>query len=149
MLYMTYDDPQNALRRLAFFIVTIYAPMWFAFRRQPLATDAPRHVFQTMKLLLALPIFERGFHWGNPEILQVAMLADSKRETRIQAIDRILTSGHSPIPSTSSAGSRKQARKGLKSTICTYKLFTPNYEAKRWEDMTKWESAPVYEPPLT
>ena len=81
-------NPPHALKRLTF-IIQIYAPQWFGFRKQSHGTDAPHFIFKAMKLLsvlpeeeqeVVLPVFERRFYWAHPENLLLVMLADLDKE---------------------------------------------------------------------
>ena len=63
--------------------MTNYGPMWFSIKMKPLITDAPKHVFQQMKLLKLLPshvadivrpYVSRNAYYAHPENLLLAML---------------------------------------------------------------------------
>ena len=71
--------------KLAKFTVRAYASVWFAARRHPRVTDAPRHVHNWMKAILKFdektvevirPIFENGTYWQHSENVLLAALAD-------------------------------------------------------------------------
>jgi hypothetical protein len=61
--FMTFETPPQNVFRVVYFIVMIYAPLWFRFKSHHLVTDAPRIFFDAMKVgsrirLMALKIFQ-------------------------------------------------------------------------------------------
>jgi hypothetical protein len=54
---MTYENPPFELERLTIYVITCYGPSYFSFKMHPLATDAPKGMFASMKLLLTLASF--------------------------------------------------------------------------------------------
>jgi hypothetical protein len=68
---MTYENPLFELERPTIYVFTCYGPSYFSFKMHSLATDSPKEMFDSMKLLLTLlpeeqvvvlPIFEGGFY---------------------------------------------------------------------------------------
>jgi hypothetical protein len=156
---MTYENPPFELECLTIYVINCYAPSYFSFKMRPLETDAPKGMFDSMKLLLTLlpeelavvlPVFERGFYWGHSTNLLIAMVADEDAAIRKDAVDRIMALRHpilAPTPSTSTGRGRGRPAKKAASGVCTYVQPKPVYEAPSYDKMIDWEVEQVIEPP--
>ena len=77
-LYMSMPVSSPAVTRMATFVITVYAKLWFKAKFTWRATEASAILFEAMKLAHKLPadersvvcpVLERGFFWGHPEQL--------------------------------------------------------------------------------
>ena len=87
---------RNNLFILVFFVVTNYAPCWFAIKLRPHISDAPSHVLLAVQLLRLLPKktrdivtpYVKSWH-AHPENLLVALLCSDDESERLHAVDKI------------------------------------------------------------
>ena len=118
--------------------------LWFSIKMKPLITDAPKHVFQQMKLLKLLPshvadivrpYVSRNAYYAHPENLLLAMLDDDDENVRKKAVDLIknIRAEHQP--------SHRPVR--------PFSVPEIHYDADNYYTMIDWESLQLTEPPLT
>ena len=150
-LYMSVASPSEELFRLAFFVINVYALLWFTAKKNWRATEAPGIAFKAMQLLNGLPVneqrilwpvYKRGFmYWAHSEQLLLAGLASEDRDIRSQAVARILRirdqqQQHTPAKKRKNSG-----------TVRTFELPAPVLNAQSYWSMIDWTKEQVLEPP--
>ena len=97
--YILTDNPSKNLYTITHFIVTNYAPNWFSIKQSPLCTDGAKHVYLTIQLEKVLssdiraivePYISCNAYFAHAENILIAMLADSNKQNRQRAVERIL-----------------------------------------------------------
>ena len=150
------------MTKLAKFTVRAYASVWFAARKQPKVTDAPRHVHNWMKEILKFdvktqeeicPIFENGAYWQHSENVLLAALADARQDIRSKAVEQILKIRHDEQTRKMAAEEQSRLKKVKKCTFKKQRIFIkpmPNYKATDYiEFKGESEDFLIYEPPFT
>ena len=156
-LYMSTPNPSEEIVRLAWFVVTIYAVIWFLAKRNWKAHQAPELVFRAMKLIHRLPlhkrrilcpVFERGFlYWMHPEQLLLGCIASDDPDVRSRAVARIIQTRSVRSESSKGVVGKKRGRKPA-STVRVLELPNPIYSAKDFTSMIDWSKSQVTEPPV-
>ena len=143
-LYMSTSSSSLKLRRLIFFILNVYAPVWFKIRQFSCSTDGPKNVYfasQLLKLLpkedldIVWPVFQRNAYFVQVENLLLAMAADSDKNIRQKAVEKIIVARGNEDPV------------GL--TIREFIIPTINIMAKDYSDIIDWDDDEliITEPP--
>src|SRR6218665_3293541 len=99
-LYVGSCKPSVELQSLAmYYVVKVYAPMWFLIKMQSSCKDGARQLWRTIKLSRYLsdelkavidPVIQRNAYFCHPANLLLAMLTDDRKEIRELGIRRIL-----------------------------------------------------------
>ena len=149
-LYMSVATPSEELYRLTWFVINIYAYLWFSAKKNWRATEAPSIAFKAMQLLNGLPlneqrilwpVFKRGFmYWAHSEQLLLACLASENPDVRAHAVARILRL-REPVQLT-----QVKKKKGS-SGVRTFELPSPVLNAPNYWSMIDWTAEQVTEPP--
>ena len=153
-LYMSMARPSAEVTRLATFVVTVYACLWFQCKKDWKVTQAGKIIFDAMKRISALkknhvkeyealkPVFERSFYWGHSEQLLLSCLGSADRNIRVQAISRILKArqdeGGRKTPSEAESADK----------VRIFQVPKPVYEASSFDSMINWETELVTSPPI-
>ena len=163
-LYMSMPTPSAELTRLATFVVTVYACLWFQSKLNWRATDAPKIIFNAMKLIYALPakernvlipVFQRSFYWGHQEQILPACLADPDPDIRAFGISKIIKARYDETQRKGISGGKAKrgnlrgergALKGV-ATVREFKIPMPIYTATHYSTMIDWDSEIVASPP--
>ena len=104
-LYIATSTPSKKLKNLANLIIKVYAPVWFAIKKQPECYTGPHHLYLTISLSRSLdseikkiidPVIQRNGFFAHPENLLLAMITDADLEIRIEALQKILDCRKSP-----------------------------------------------------
>ena len=158
-LYMSMTSPSPEIVRLATFVVTVYATLWFRAKLHWRAHEAPRIAFDTMKLIHGLPfdeqcvlkpVFERGLFWAHPEQLLLGCLGSADRDVRARAVARIIKAREGSTTQGGSKGKGGRGGKGGKrkdNPVRIFNLPKPIYTAKDFSTMIDWEKEEVTSPP--
>ena len=157
---MSMITPSPEIVRLATFVVTVYACLWFQSKLYWRAHEAPGIAFATMKLIHGLPleeqrvlkpVFERGFFWGHPEQLLLGCLGSADRDIRARAVARIIKAREDSVEGSKGKGGKEgKGGKGGKRKDNGVRVFTlpkPVYTAKDFSTMIDWETEVVTSPP--
>jgi hypothetical protein len=143
-LYVSTLQPSRSLKRLVSFIVNYYAPCWFQIKSHSLCTDGSKNLFYQIQLSRNLPqedihivqpVIARNAFFCHPENMLISMLADSDKDIRINAVNKIL-----------------QCREKALSEINTVRSFIlpeVNFDALNYISMIDWSKTAFAEPPLT
>ena len=151
-LYMSMPVSSPAVTRMATFVITVYAKLWFKAKFTWRATEASAILFEAMKLAHKLPadersvvcpVLERGFFWGHPEQLLLGCLGSPDEDVRARAVARIIALHQCPAPK-GKVGKRKRGP----SNVRILHLPKPNYQANHFSQMINWEAEIILEPPL-
>ena len=155
---MATAEPSVELYRLAWFVINVYALLWFSAKKDWRVTKGACIAFKAMKMVKALPLdefrvvaptFERGMgYWLHSEQLFLACLGSDCEEVRSQAIARILQIRHD-IASTSPPlqSAKRGGRKKSVSNVRTFELPSPIYDATNFWAAIDWTKEQVTEPP--
>ena len=149
-LYMSMTSPSPEITRLATFVVTVYACLWFQCKRDWKVTQAGKIVFDAMKKIYALkkehaveyfklkPVFERGFYWGHSEQLLLSCLGSENREVRARAVRRIIKA----------RSDSRRGEGGRETKVRIFEVPKPVYDAADFESMIDWKSEQISSPPI-
>lgn len=141
-LYISKENPSQALRKLVQFIVKIYAPFWFLVKSQPQAIHGSRNVFQYITWLRDMPndvqkivqaSIKNNAYFFHPENILLSMVTDPINLNRIRAYNKILEIRQEPQP-----------------TIRYFNpaLFRINFETLSYITMVEWKHFTT-EPPCS
>jgi hypothetical protein len=149
---MTFTSPPENLAKMARFIIFIYANIWFQLKCNPKCQDAPRIMFQAMKLYLALPqedknvvlpIFENGAYYFHSENLLLSMLNDPDKDVRKLAVEKILQIRRNPT-----IQKKPRRGKGSDKMVRIFNKPKPVYGADKYYEAINWDIEDKFEPPL-
>lgn len=139
-LYVSTDGPCQTLRDLVHIIMNVYAPGWFRIKSHPKASDGAPNFWYLTSLLKTVEnkyavimqrVLRNNSYFANPENILLAMMADTRREIRELAIQRIF-----------------QARK-QEINVRNFELpKTLNFNADDYSKMIDWNNEHVTEPPI-
>lgn len=144
-LYVTKRHPPEILKKLAEFIVKVYAPFWFLIKVKPGAIHGSRNVFKYIcwirKLpmdvqLVIRPVIENNAFFFHPENILLSMVTETESEDsaliRSDAYEKILLTRIDPLP-----------------TIRT--LYVPrntiHFNSNSYIEMIDWNKFQITEPP--
>ena len=154
-LFMATAEPSMELYRLTWFVINVYALLWFSAKKDWRVTKGACIAFKAMKMIKALPLdefrvvaptFERGMgYWLHSEQMFLACLGSDSEEVRSHAVARILRIRHDVASTSTSPQSAK--RKKPVSKVRTFELPTPLYEASNFWMAIDWTKEQVTEPP--
>lgn len=139
-LYVTKPTASEELKKLAIFIMKIYAPFWFLVKRQPQAVMGSRHLFTYIRWTQKMPqdvqrvihrsIQINGFY-AHPENILLSMITDENKDIRSEGYTRILHS-------------RNNADQGTRKFVVPKLLF----DCESYTNMISWDDVgPLTEPP--
>ncbi|CAH2100076.1 unnamed protein product [Euphydryas editha] len=106
-LYVSLENPSDALNELVVYILGSYVPVWFGIKCSEYITEGPRHVFkaiQTSRYLsddlkkVVHPVIERNAFFAHPENILIAMIFDERKHIRELGLRRIYKARHSRQP---------------------------------------------------
>lgn len=106
-LYISKENPSQALKKLVQFIVKIYAPFWFLVKSKPQAIHGSRNVHQYITWLRDMPAdvqkivrtsVGNNAYFFHPENILLSMITDSDRHVWTRAYDKILNLRQEPQP---------------------------------------------------
>ena len=141
-----------AVKRMATFVITVYAKIWFRAKFSWRATEPSAILFEAIKLVYKLPADERGvvcpvlerrFFWGHLEQLLFGCLGSPDEDVRARAVAIIIALRQCPA-SKGKVGKRKRGP----SNVRILHLPKPNYQANHFSQMINWEAEVISEPPL-
>ena len=155
-LYMSMEVPTKSVSRMATFVITIYAFLWFRAKLSWKATEASAILYDAMKLIKKLPanersvvspVIERGFFWAHPEQLLLGCLGSSDEDVRARAVAKIIAvrQGEGQGQALKDKGRK---RKRAESDVRIFHLPKPNYDATHFSEMIFWDQESITEPPL-
>lgn len=139
-LYISTDGPTCQLKKLAEFVMKIYAVSWFSIKMHSRIIYASLHFFkivQCSKLLdkelkaVVQSTLQRNAFMGHPEHILLGMLFDSREHVRVLASQRI-----------------EKARLIETSANRVFKPPQINFEAEDYIDLIDWQSTTLTIPPL-
>ena len=149
-LYMSVASPSEELFRLTWFVINVYAFLWFSAKKNWRVTEAPNIAFKAMQLINGLPlneqrilwpVYNRGFmYWAHSEQLFLACLASENADVRAQAVARILRLREPQQPT-------QAKKKKTSSNVRTFELPSPVLNAPNFWSMIDWSQEQVLEPP--
>lgn len=141
--YVTCTQPSMTLKKVAEFVMKVYAPFWFLVKSQPLAIHGSRHVFRYISWIRHLPIdvqqvlrpfIANNAYFFHPENVLLSMITDQDPLVRSDGYEKILS-----------------ARNEV--TTCIRQMFGPqvdnfiNFESDSYVDMINWNKFHLTEPP--
>jgi hypothetical protein len=97
-LYSSEADPSENLQVLATFIMRVYVPMHLCIKARPSISDGAMHVMMQIELcrylrpdLLGIvhKVMSQNSYFAHPEAIMVAMLADNRREVRMEGYQKV------------------------------------------------------------
>ena len=98
-MYISTENPSCNLRVITHFIVSNYAPNWFAIKCRNLCTDGAKNLHHATQLLRELssdtadivkPYITRSAYYAHSDNILLAMLAETDKAKRSRAVDTIL-----------------------------------------------------------
>lgn len=142
-LYVSTEEPCDALKIVAEFIMKVYAPMWFTIKSKPSCKDGAKHLWLTIhkSRYLSEPmraivdrVIQHNSYFAHPENLILAMLTDDRQHVRELGLRRIL-----------------RARTCNQRNVCIRVFQIPplNFEATDYTELIDWQTSFVTEPPAT
>lgn len=139
-LYIGTSEPTQQLRVLVYYIMKVYAPIWFQIKRHSSCEMGPKHLFNLMQYSRCLseeiksvvdPVIQRNAFFAHPENLLLAMITDDREFARELALRRII-----------------KARKESPSKIRIFKIPQLNFSASDYIEMIHWNELSVTSPPM-
>lgn len=139
-LYIASIDPTPQLKKLAEFVMKVYAPSWFTIKCHPTIIYASQHFFKIVQCIKYLEdelkavvqsTLQRNAFMVHPEHLLLGMLFDSRKHIRSLASKRI--------------------EKVQQTELKAKRVFKPpqvNFEAEDYIDLIDWQFTTVTEPSL-
>lgn len=141
--YVTQERPSPTLKKLAEFVVKVYAPFWFLVKSQPQAIHGSRHVFKYICWIRQLPkdvqlvirpFIENNAYFFHPENILLSMITDPDSQTRKDAYEKIL-----------------EARRNASETI--RQMYIPQrgviqFDSDAYTRMIDWRQFRITEPPF-
>lgn len=106
-LYVSKQNPSQALQKLVQFIVQVYVPFWFLVKTRPQAIHGSRNVHKYITWLRDMPAdvqsvvrksVKNNAYFFHPENILLSMITDSDRLVRARAYDKILSVRNEPQP---------------------------------------------------
>ena len=157
-MYMSCPEPSAELTRLCWFVINVYALLWFSAKVRWRATEGPILTHQAAQLInnlpatekaIVCPVFERGFsYWAHCEQVLLAMLASQDADIRSRAITKILK-----IRESASEPEQPPAKKSRKSKTTTsvriFQVPSINCAAANFHTMIDFDREQATEPPYT
>lgn len=98
-LYVSKQNPSQALQKLVQFIVQVYVPFWFLVKTRPQAIHGSRNVHKYITWLRDMPedvqtvvrkSIKNNAYFFHPENILLTMITDSDRMVRFKAYEKIL-----------------------------------------------------------
>lgn len=142
-VYVATRKPSSVLRKLAQFVVQVYAPFWFLVKSQPKAIHGSRHVFKFICWIRQLPkdvqiivqsTIKTNAYFFHPENILLSMITDEDSFVRADGYDKIESARHDPP-----AGVRKFHMPQDKNLI--------NFNSTTYSGMINWNEFHITEPP--
>lgn len=141
-LYVTQPVASDVLKKLAFFVMTVYAPFWFLIKSQPQAVHGSRHLLKYIKLIRELPIEMQeivqrsvqinGF-FAHHENIILSMITDESKEIRMEGYDLIF-----------------RARTNIAQNVRQFNVPKILFDSESLRNMINWnELEHITEPPCT
>lgn len=137
-LYIATSKPNVKLKSLVEFIMEVYAPVWFAIRKNPDCFMGSKHQFLMIKLSRSLPnevrnvidpVIQNNAYFAHCENVLLSMMMDDNLETRIEALRLI-----------------KSCRSKPETDVRRFNVPKINFEATEYTEMIEWDV--VTEPPI-
>lgn len=97
-VYVATQNPSQTLRKLAEFVVKVYAPFWFLVKSQPKAIHGSRNVFKYICWIRQLPMdvqkivqasVKNNAFFFHPENILLSMITDEDSFIRADGYDKI------------------------------------------------------------
>ena len=141
-LYISEANPTKSLQRLAFFIVSYYAPVWFQIKSNSSLTHGAKNFFFMIEKSRQFPEDEkniiqkalsRNAYFAHVEHVLTSALADNDQKVRSFAVKKILE--REPIPDD-----RQEIRRFVMPKV--------NFQSKHYMDLVNWNSSDIYIPPV-
>lgn len=142
-LYVATENPSEALKVLATFVVRVYTPMWFRIKSHHTIAYAPQNLWLTCVktrylqgsyLKTVQSVIQNNAYWAHPENLLTAMLADPDGEKRKMAAMRI---------------KKCRSKQKYSKSVRVFHLPTLNFNADDYTDLISWDDNEITEPPVT
>ena len=141
-LYVATENPSDNLLCLAYFVMTVYAPMWLKIKTNPHVQTGAKHISETLKLVkkqniriqsIVMPVIERNAYFIHPENLLLLMIGDEKPYIRELGWRRI-----------------KTARAMVSSpNVRHFNMPKLNPDCNNYSEIINWEETTITEPPMT
>lgn len=141
-LYVSTETPTNELKVMAKYVAKVYAPSWFAIKKQAKVSFGAQHLHGIITKSAFLPLnlqqvvfetIQRNAYFAHSENMLLCMLADERPYVRELALRRILKA-------------RTVVHEG-DSPIRQFIVPTLNFQAKDYFNMIGWDRP--LEPPAT
>ena len=97
--YVSVRAPSVALKRISFYIVHIYVPIWFCIKKNELIHHGAKHFLKLVSLCNSLltadeksvvfPVLKQNAYYAHSENILVSMLSEENLEIRMKAYDII------------------------------------------------------------
>lgn len=143
-VYVATEAPTDNLYRLVYFIMTVYAPMWFSIKTHPYVQHGAKHVFETVLLVkkqderiqsIVMPVVQRNAYFAHPESVLLCMISDERPHIRELGWRRIKN-----VRATCRASS---------SNVRSFKVPKLNTNCNDYMELINWHTTEITEPPLT
>ena len=138
--YISTEKPSQNLRKLAEYVVRVYAPSWFSIKTDCFITKASKNFHKiiqrceylepNMKKVVHASLKRNGYA-AHPEMLLLGMVFDERESVRTFAVSEI-----------------EKARVHPRQTV---RVFSPpkiDFTAEDYTDLVDWDTQPVTSPPL-
>ena len=103
VLYVAMDQPFQQLKSIPTFIMSVYAPMWFAIKVNSCCKDGAKHIFRLISKSRYLStdlkeivdrVIQRNSFFAHQENILIAMITDDRELVRELGLRRILKARH-------------------------------------------------------
>lgn len=137
-LYVSTLNPNEKLKNLVEVVMKVYAPVWFAIRKNPDCYMGAKHVFLRRKLLRCSKkevtnvidqVISRNAFFAHCENILLAMMTDEDIEFRIRAL-RII----------------RNCRSKPEIDVRVFRVPKINFQASEYTELITWDN--VTEPPI-
>lgn len=141
--YVTCAKPPVILKKLAEFVMKVYAPFWFLVKSQPLAIHGSRHVFKYISWIRQLPedvqqilrpSIENNAYFFHPENVLLSMITDQDPLVRSDGYNKILSA-------------RNEAAVGIRQMYGAQVKNFIDFESDSYYHMINWTKFELTEPP--
>lgn len=140
-LYVSTNNPEEALRWLAQYVSKVYARVWFQIKLNPSCTNGARHLWLLARSASFLPeglrsivhaVISSNAYFVHPENLLLVMITDWSKDIRVFGWWRI-----------------RKSRQKKRSSLREFVVPKVNFDANEYYEMIDRFSMDVTEPPLT
>lgn len=142
-LYVATVRPSSNLRKLAKFVVKVYAPVWFEIKGKPSCRYGALHLWSMINKSRMFddaikniidPVIQRNGYFAHPENILLAMITDERLHIRELAYRRIMKIRSNATNATN--------------TVRSFEVQKLKFEAKEYTDLIDWQNAIITVPPV-